>query len=125
MHKRLCYGIAENTVQLSLTIGDWLSLVGIRLDDYNNTLHDVSGSKGKPRFRITGTGIDVDVKVTNIDPRGNLFTLLGHVSVILQLTENVNWQRVTLNPTICCDNKYTRRTDEYGVRFSWRREARH
>ena len=120
--KGVCYGSDRGTISMDMTVQEWLQLIGLQLDDYNNTLRDHEGSYGKPRQRLTGTGVEVEVQGTNLDPMGGFFVLPGSVAVVLKLSWNLNWQRATMGPHPTGDPSYFRRTDDYGVRWSWRRD---
>ena len=129
-HSEMIYP-AQGTfgVHLSKSVGEWLSMFGVRLDT-KSPIPLAIESKGKPRYRTTGIRLNFDVEISNLKTASSEavnsfpnFNLPGKIYAIIHLSVSDSWQRVTFGSEPLSGDSTAKAqrkdTDAYGIRCVW------
>jgi hypothetical protein len=112
-------GTHYELTSLDLSVGQWVELFNIGLDDSNREAA-LTTSVGVPKNRLAGVLLNVEVEVTNVRSR---WDFPGDIVVLWHLSAVPSWQRVNLadeRVSVQTDDGMTtiiRSTHAYGLKW--------
>ena len=108
-----------NKLLIKRKISEWLKYFGIESLDTTDidALYSVKDSKGKCRYRIAGLSLIFSIEVRNTN---GPWDYPGDVYVLVKLSVDKNWARVTFKPSPTARLGEARAIDHYGIRWVWK-----